>query len=55
MLVVPNPEPLRTWASRRGLPTDDLERLVSMPAVQTKVEREVRKMLRDLAQFEMPK
>jgi long-chain acyl-CoA synthetase len=55
MLVVPNPEPLRTWASRHGLPTDDLERLVSVPDVHTKVEREVRKMLRDLAQFEMPK
>jgi long-chain acyl-CoA synthetase len=55
MLVVPNPEPLRVWASRRGLPADDLERLVSVPDVQLKVEREVRKMLRDLAQFEMPK
>jgi long-chain acyl-CoA synthetase len=55
MLVVPNPEPLRVWASRRGLPTDDLERLVSVPDVHLKVEREVRKMLRDLAQFEMPK
>jgi len=55
MLVVPNPEPLRTWASRHGLPADDLERLVSFPQVHTKVEREVRKMLRDLAQFEMPK
>jgi long-chain acyl-CoA synthetase len=55
MLVVPNPEPLRVWASRRGLPSDDLERLVSVPDVHLKVEREVRKMLRDLAQFEMPK
>ena len=54
MLVVPNPEPLRLWASRRGLPAD-LERLVSLPEVHTKLEREVRKMLRDLAQFEMPK
>jgi long-chain acyl-CoA synthetase len=54
MLVVANPEPLRLWASRRGLPVD-LERLVSLPEVHTKVEREVRKMLRDLAQFEMPK
>jgi long-chain acyl-CoA synthetase len=55
MLVVPNPEPLRVWAARRGLPADDLERLVGVPDVQLKVEREVRKMLRDLAQFEMPK
>jgi long-chain acyl-CoA synthetase len=55
MLVVPNPEPLRLWAARRGLPADDLERLVAFPDVQLKIEREVRKMLRDLAQFEMPK
>jgi long-chain acyl-CoA synthetase len=55
MLVVPNPEPLRAWAARHGLPTDDVERLVARPEVHTKLEREVRKTLRDLAQFEMPK
>jgi long-chain acyl-CoA synthetase len=55
MLVVPNPEPLRAWAARHGLPTDDVERLVARPEVHTKIEREVRKTLRDLAQFEMPK
>jgi long-chain acyl-CoA synthetase len=55
MLVVPSVEPLKAWAVRHGLPADDLERLVSLPDVQTKVEREIRKTLRDLAQFEMPK
>ena len=55
MIVVPNPEPLLAWASRQGLPTDDLDRLVTHTAVYVKVEREVRKTLRDLAQFEMPK
>jgi long-chain acyl-CoA synthetase len=55
MLIVPNPEPLRLWAARHGLPSDDLEALVRLPDVQTKIEREVRKTLRDLAQFEMPK
>ncbi len=55
MLVVPNPEPLRIWAERNGLPTDDVERLVALPDARTKLEREVRKTLRDLAQFEMPK
>ena len=55
MIVVPNPEPLLAWASRQGLPTDDLELLVTHPGVYVKVEREVRKTLRDLAQFEMPK
>ncbi len=55
MLIVPNPAPLKAWAARHGLPTDDLERLVSHPDVHAKIEREVRKTLRDLAQFEMPK
>jgi long-chain acyl-CoA synthetase len=55
MLIVPNAEPLKAWAARHGLPSDDLERLVSLPDVHTKLEREVRKTLRDLAQFEMPK
>jgi len=55
MLIVPNPEPLKAWAARHGLPADDVERLVGLPDVHTKLEREVRKTLRDLAQFEMPK
>jgi len=55
MLIVPNPEPLKAWAARHALPTDEPERLVSLPEVRTKIEREVRKTLRDLAQFEMPK
>ena len=55
MLIVPNPELLKAWAARHGLPADDLERLVRLPDVHTKLEREVRKTLRDLAQFEMPK
>ena len=55
MLVVPNIEPLRLWAAREGLPADDVAQLVALPDVQTKLEREVRKTLRDLAQFEMPK
>ncbi len=55
MLVVPNAEPLKAWAARAGLPTDDLERLVSDGQVQAKLEREVQRTLRDLAQFEMPK
>ncbi len=55
MLIVPSAEPLKAWAGRHGLPTDDIERLVGLSEVQTKLEREVRKTLRDLAQFEMPK
>jgi long-chain acyl-CoA synthetase len=55
MLIVPNAEPLKAWAARRGLPAEDLEGLVRLPDVHTKLEREVRKTLRDLAQYEMPK
>jgi len=55
MLVVPNAEALRAWAARHGLPADDVERLAVTPEAHAKLEREVRKMLRDLAQFEMPK
>jgi long-chain acyl-CoA synthetase len=55
MLIVPNAEPLKAWAARHGLPAGDLEELVRLPDVHTKLEREVRKTLRDLAQFEMPK
>jgi long-chain acyl-CoA synthetase len=55
MIVVPNAETLKAWAARHGLPADDLERLVSVPQVEAKLEREVRRTLRDLAQFEMPK
>ena len=55
MVLVPSAEPLKAWASSEGLPGDDVERLVTLPEVHAKLEREVRKTLRDLAQFEMPK
>ena len=55
MLIVPNGDTLKAWATRHALPTDDLEGLVRLPEVHGKLEREVRKTLRDLAQFEMPK
>jgi long-chain acyl-CoA synthetase len=55
MLVVPNAEPLKAWAARHGLPANEMDRLCRLPEVHTKLEREVRKTLRDLAQFEMPK
>ncbi|MGH7528364.1 MAG: AMP-dependent synthetase/ligase, partial [Gemmatimonadales bacterium] len=55
MLVVPSAEPLKAWAAHKGLPGAEVEQLIGLPEVQQKVEREVRKTLRDLAQFEMPK
>ncbi len=55
MLVVPNAESVQGWARHKGLRDGTLEELLSRSEVQQKVEREVRKTLRDLAQFEMPK
>jgi long-chain acyl-CoA synthetase len=55
MLVVPNLETLKAWAVREGLPTADVEALLRMPQVQSKMELEIRTTLRDLAGFEMPK
>ncbi len=55
MLVVPSADTLKAWAAHKGLPGGEVEQLIGLPEVQQKVEREVRKTLRDLAQFEMPK
>ena len=55
MLVVPNADAVRGWARHKGLGEAGLEELLALAEVQDKVEREVRKTLRDLAQFEMPK
>ncbi len=55
MLVVPNAESLKAWAAYKGLPGGELDGLIALPEVRQKVEREVRKTLRDLAQYEMPK
>jgi long-chain acyl-CoA synthetase len=55
MLVVPNADSVQSWARYKGLGDGGLDQLLAMPEVQQKVEREVRKTLRDLAQFEMPK
>jgi long-chain acyl-CoA synthetase len=55
MLIVPHAEPLREWAAQKGLNDGGLEQLLTLPEVRNKLEGEVRQMLRDLAQFEMPK
>ena len=55
LLVVPNPTPLQAWLARKGLPDGSLEELVSRAEVVQKLDREIRFVLRDLAQFEMPK
>jgi long-chain acyl-CoA synthetase len=55
MLVVPNADAVRGWVQYKGLGDGSLEQLLTLAEVQQKVEREVRKTLRDLAQYEMPK
>jgi long-chain acyl-CoA synthetase len=55
MLVVPDMDALRAWASERNLQVGDTEQFLRMPDVVAKVEREVMGNLRDLASYEMPK
>jgi long-chain acyl-CoA synthetase len=55
MLVVPNLEALREWAATQGLRFEDDRSLVGLTEAGDKIEREVKKTLRELAQFEMPK
>jgi long-chain acyl-CoA synthetase len=55
MVVVPNVDNLKAWASRRGFLAPDDQSLLALPEVTAKMDREVRKTLRDLAQFEVPK
>jgi long-chain acyl-CoA synthetase len=55
MLVVPNLAALSAWAESEGLRAGTAETLCALPEVQTKMDREVRTTLRDLASFEMPK
>ncbi len=55
MLVVPNLENLRTWAQTKSLAASTDAELMALPEAAEKIEREVKKSLRDLAHFEMPK
>jgi len=55
MLVVPNFEALSSWAKTQGIATDDMEAMLRRPEVESKMDREVRTTLRDLARFEVPK
>jgi long-chain acyl-CoA synthetase len=55
MLVVPNMDNVRTWAATKALVTGTDQQLIALAEVQEKIDREVKKTLRDLAHFEMPK
>ncbi len=55
LLVVPNLDALREWAASESRTYPDDAALVAARETVEKVEREIKKSLRDLAQFEMPK
>lgn len=55
MLVVPSLALLRDWATHRGLVYSNDDDLLGLHETVEKMEREVKKTLRDLARFEMPK
>jgi long-chain acyl-CoA synthetase len=55
MLVVPNVALLREWARRHAYDFVDDDALLARPETHEKVEREVKRMLRDLARYEVPK
>jgi long-chain acyl-CoA synthetase len=55
MLLVPNMPVLTKWLAQEGIPAVDAGQLLANPRVRDKLEREARKSLRDVAQFETPK
>jgi len=55
MLVVPNMEPLRKWAEAEGMKGRTDTALLSDIVVHNKLTGEIKKTLRELAQYEMPK
>ena len=55
MLVVPNFDQLERWAGYKQLAFANHRGLIRLPEVQAKLEREVAKMLPDLAAYQTPK
>lgn len=55
MLVVPNVDALKEWAATQHLSLASDAALCASPEACDKIEKEVKKALRDLAHFEMPK
>jgi long-chain acyl-CoA synthetase len=55
LLVVPDLDNLRAWASARGIDTSDARALASDPRVYELLERETIGRLEGLARYEMPK
>lgn len=55
MLVVPNLDNLEAWAKHKQIAFADRPALARLPEARAKLEREILKVLRDLAHFEVPK
>jgi long-chain acyl-CoA synthetase len=55
MLLVPNVDTVNSWSLHHGRPTMTLAEMAADPKVVEKLEREARRSLRDLAQYESPK
>ncbi|HXC25731.1 MAG TPA: AMP-binding protein, partial [Gemmatimonadaceae bacterium] len=55
VLVVPNFDQLEKWAKYKQITWTDRAQLITLPAVQDKMQREVLGPLSDLAHFEVPK
>ena len=55
MLIVPNQGQLEAWAERKGVHAESWVALLASPEVQAKMDRELKRVLRDRAHFEMPK
>jgi long-chain acyl-CoA synthetase len=55
MLVVPNYDKVRQWLTATGMPGGTDAELAARHGVERKVDEEVKGLLKDLAQFEVPK
>ena len=55
VLIVPDWDQVEKWAAHKQIAWTSRTELVAMPAVQAKMEKEVKEQLKGLASFEMPK
>lgn len=55
MVLAPNFIALEKWAAHKGIDHSDRPSFIALPEVRDKLEREARRLLRNLAQFETPK
>src|SRR5690606_29841189 len=55
MVLVPNLAALDKWAAHKGIDSANRQEFVQLPAVREKLEREARRLLRNLAHYETPR